>query len=398
MRHNDPLRPGSFTKVPSSARTLKPRASAGTSQPFSCNSDTHKPRSQPSAFCNRFISATSETAAMPAAFALTTVSRSEYPLPTCSSSVRSRFEVLEKPRRRSQAPLNTAWSCHSAGNRPSSRLQSSSRGCMPQRNALIKTNQCLSYRLWASWPVHPSAARTALVGHASACHPSAARTLLPPRFPSPFHRASKVCALCRPASSGTNQHVGRMRAACLLARSVVALRVRNRMLDTPSRPPEEFPEDHEPIVVSPAPAFEVAAVAASAPPKKAKPAHRRRLWLWILVLFLLGLGGYLVWAKITAKQAADAAAKVAAKGPPPIPVVAATSRKGDIGVYYSGLGAVTPLAVVTLKTRVDGQLMSVRYREGDTVHQGDLLVEIDDRPYQAALTQAERAVLRDQIR
>jgi multidrug efflux system membrane fusion protein len=168
------------------------------------------------------------------------------------------------------------------------------------------------------------------------------------------------------------------------------------MLDTPSRPPEEFPEGHEPIVVSPAPAFEVAAVAASAPPKKAKPAHRRRLWLWILVLFLLGLGGYLVWAKITAKQAADAAAKAAAKGPPPIPVVAAISRQGDIGVYYSGLGAVTPLAVVTLRTRVDGQLMRVGYREGDTVHQGDGLVEIDDGPYQAALTQAEGQLLRDQ--
>src|ERR1019366_8511226 len=86
--------------------------------------------------------------------------------------------------------------------------------------------------------------------------------------------APKVCALRRPASSGTNQHVGRARAACLLARSVAALRVRNRMLDTPSRPTEEFPEGHEPIVVSPAPAFEVAAVAVSAPPKKTKPVHR----------------------------------------------------------------------------------------------------------------------------
>src|ERR1035438_9562328 len=65
-------------------------------------------------------------------------------------------------------------------------------------------------------------------------------------------------------------------------------------------------------------------------------------------------------------------------------------------VYYSGLGAITPLAMVTLRTRVDGQLMSVRYREGDTVHQGDLLVEIDDGPYQAALTQAEGQLIRDQ--
>jgi multidrug efflux system membrane fusion protein len=77
-------------------------------------------------------------------------------------------------------------------------------------------------------------------------------------------------------------------------------------------------------------------------------------------------------------------------------VVAATSHKGDIGVYYSGLGAVTPLATVTVKSRVDGQLVSIRYREGDTVHKGDLLVEIDDGPYQAALTQAEGELIRDQ--
>src|ERR1039457_1959623 len=115
--------------------------------------------------------------------------------------------------------------------------------------------------------------------------------------------------------------------------------------------------------------------------------HRRWLWLSLCGLLLVGLVTYFLWPKST---------KAAAPPPPPIPVVAATSRKGDIGVYYSGLGAVTPLATVTLRTRVDGQLMRVGYREGDTVHQGDLLVEIDDRPYQAALTQAEGQLLRDQ--
>jgi multidrug efflux system membrane fusion protein len=110
---------------------------------------------------------------------------------------------------------------------------------------------------------------------------------------------------------------------------------------------------------------------------------------------VLGVSGY-VWSRVAAAKAASAAKAAAAKGPPPIPVVAAIARKGDIGVYYSGLGAVTPLATVTVRSRVDGQLMNVRYREGDTVQKGDLLVEIDDGPYQAALTQAEGQHIRDQ--
>ena len=125
-----------------------------------------------------------------------------------------------------------------------------------------------------------------------------------------------------------------------------------------------------------------------APDQGGRPRSRRRwLWLSLGVLLLLGLAAYFLWPKST---------KAAAPPPPPIPVVAATSHQGDIGVYYSGLGAVTPLATVTVKSRVDGQLMSVRYREGDTVHQGDLLVEIDDGPYRAALTQAEGQLMRDQ--
>jgi len=79
-----------------------------------------------------------------------------------------------------------------------------------------------------------------------------------------------------------------------------------------------------------------------------------------------------------------------------VPVVAAKTGKGDIGVYITGLGAVTPIYTVTVKSRVDGQLMRVLYKEGDIVHQGDLLVEIDPRPYQVQLTQAEGQQIRDQ--
>ena len=168
------------------------------------------------------------------------------------------------------------------------------------------------------------------------------------------------------------------------------------MPDSSRTPTEEPPETHQPAPDPSAPAPVMPAPAVSAQPAQAKPSRRRRLWLWLAVLLVLGLGAYFVWSRIAAAKAASVAKAAAAKGPPPIPVVAATSRKGDIGVYYSGLGAVTPLATVTVRSRVDGQLMSVRYREGDTVHKGDLLVEIDDGPYQAALTQAEGQLMRDQ--
>jgi multidrug efflux system membrane fusion protein len=79
-----------------------------------------------------------------------------------------------------------------------------------------------------------------------------------------------------------------------------------------------------------------------------------------------------------------------------IPIVAVKAQRGNIGVYYSGLGAVTPISTVTVKSRVDGQLMSIHYQEGDMVKQGDLLAEIDPRPYQATLLQYEGQLLRDQ--
>jgi multidrug efflux system membrane fusion protein len=108
-----------------------------------------------------------------------------------------------------------------------------------------------------------------------------------------------------------------------------------------------------------------------------------------VALVVLAAGVYFLWPRISGAKSGAAASKA---GTAPAPL----ARKGDIGVYYSGLGAVTPLATVTVKTRVDGQLMSVRYREGDSVKKGDLLVEIDDGPYQAALTQAQGALIRDQ--
>ncbi|HEY3277788.1 MAG TPA: MdtA/MuxA family multidrug efflux RND transporter periplasmic adaptor subunit [Syntrophorhabdaceae bacterium] len=79
----------------------------------------------------------------------------------------------------------------------------------------------------------------------------------------------------------------------------------------------------------------------------------------------------------------------------PVSVVAVPARQGDMGIYVNGLGTVTPVYTVTVRTRVDGQLMEVYYREGQTVNKGDLLALIDPRPFEVQLAQAEGQRARD---
>lgn len=136
----------------------------------------------------------------------------------------------------------------------------------------------------------------------------------------------------------------------------------------------------------------------SAAPPPQRPGRR---WLWILATLILLLLGY--WAFGDRGNRASASKSEAKDGRgggrganAPTPVVAAEAVKGNIGVYVTGLGAVTPIYTVTVKSRVDGQLMNVSFREGQLVHQGDLLIEIDPRPYQATVTQAQGQLERDQ--
>ena len=79
-----------------------------------------------------------------------------------------------------------------------------------------------------------------------------------------------------------------------------------------------------------------------------------------------------------------------------VPVVVATVRKGDMNVSITGLGTVTPLSTVTVHSRVDGQLMRIAFTEGQMVREGDLLAEIDPRPFQVQLMQAEGQLAKDQ--
>jgi multidrug efflux system membrane fusion protein len=69
--------------------------------------------------------------------------------------------------------------------------------------------------------------------------------------------------------------------------------------------------------------------------------------------------------------------------------VAAASRRGDLSIFLTGLGSVTAYNTVTIRTRVDGQLIKVAFTEGQLVRQGDLLAEIDPRPFEAQLSQLE---------
>jgi membrane fusion protein, multidrug efflux system len=117
----------------------------------------------------------------------------------------------------------------------------------------------------------------------------------------------------------------------------------------------------------------------------------RRRVLWTVAVTALGI---LLWVVLHARSTGKASA--AERRPAPIPVSAAVAESGSINVYFTGLGSVTPLATITVKTRIDGQLMSVNYREGETVHKGQLLVEIDPRPYEVQLEQAEGQLAKDQ--
>ncbi|HEY7337279.1 MAG TPA: MdtA/MuxA family multidrug efflux RND transporter periplasmic adaptor subunit [Bryobacteraceae bacterium] len=121
-------------------------------------------------------------------------------------------------------------------------------------------------------------------------------------------------------------------------------------------------------------------------------------WSIFALLALFAAGTYVFWAKDPRPPGDPKIGKNAGKqdGDQAIPVVAARARRGDIGVYFTGLGAVTPINTVMVHSRVDGQLMSVHYREGDLVNKSDLLVEIDPRPYRAALEQAQGQLARDQ--
>ncbi len=108
-----------------------------------------------------------------------------------------------------------------------------------------------------------------------------------------------------------------------------------------------------------------------------RPRARTRRWFWLPVLAVLGGGGY--WLLGTSGTTAKQAVRPVTQG---VPVTAVAVQQGDMPVRLTGLGSVTAFNTVTVKSRVDGQLLKVAFEEGHFVHQGDLLAEIDPRPFQ----------------
>ena len=152
----------------------------------------------------------------------------------------------------------------------------------------------------------------------------------------------------------------------------------------------------EPVASEPVPGEEAA-------PRPVKS----RWWIWLLVLGVVAVGIWYYRGGHSRTQAEDSSANApSAPGGhgqngapgfnPVVPVVVATAQHGDVPIYFTGLGTVTAFNTVTVHSRVDGQLISVAFKEGQFVHQGDLLAQIDPRPFQVILEQAEGALAKDQ--
>jgi membrane fusion protein, multidrug efflux system len=122
---------------------------------------------------------------------------------------------------------------------------------------------------------------------------------------------------------------------------------------------------------------------------------RRHLWIWVIVLVLFGLLFFWVYKQHSTSAAAPGGGRRGAMSGP-VPVTLATATKGSIGVYLNAIGTVTPTYFVSITAQVTGVITAVHYREGQTVRKGDPLVDIDSRPYEAQLEEAQGTLDRDQ--
>ena len=125
---------------------------------------------------------------------------------------------------------------------------------------------------------------------------------------------------------------------------------------------------------------------------KEKQSRRPRRWRWFTGAIVFTAIGMALWNGYRS----GAAKKAAQVEPPHIATIkTAIAHLGSIGYYIEALGTVTPLATVNLYTQVNGQVMAVHYKEGQIVHRGDALIDIDPRPYEAQLKEAQGTLQHD---
>jgi multidrug efflux system membrane fusion protein len=117
----------------------------------------------------------------------------------------------------------------------------------------------------------------------------------------------------------------------------------------------------------------------------------------LAIVGVVAVGLYLGWRYLgTNNVGATNGIRTTAVAPAPIPVTVAKVQKADFPVYLVGLGTVQPYRTVTVRSRVDGQITKVGFRQGRPVNEGDVLVEIDPRPYRAALDEARSKKAQDE--
>jgi multidrug efflux system membrane fusion protein len=129
-----------------------------------------------------------------------------------------------------------------------------------------------------------------------------------------------------------------------------------------------------------------------------------RSFVLLSLLLIFGIGGAVFYFQHSSNSPTEAEKHAKSGGKrgeshddnKPIPVSVETTQKVDFPMFINGLGTVTPLKIVTVRPRVDGEIMKIAFIEGQTVKEGDLLAEIDSRPFEIGLQQAQGQLLRDE--
>src|SRR5580704_5412296 len=123
---------------------------------------------------------------------------------------------------------------------------------------------------------------------------------------------------------------------------------------------------------------------------------RRHLWIWVIILLIFAFLFWWVWKQHSASATPPGGGRGGAGAGGTVAITTATAKKGSIGVYLDAIGTVTPTYTDSITAQVTGVITAVNYREGQDVRKGDPLLDIDSRPYEAQLAQAQGALDRDQ--